>query len=506
MMITTSLRPVRTVLAGTHPAGYLLVGAALLAATIVAAYVSLAGFAVLTGLLLLTIGAASARWPRAMLVLVVLAPLLDRFLIARVMPEQVRGVTEFFSESLLLVNGEVLIVQGWRAGRIGVALRHPASIALAAFVAVAVVSALLNAVPPAIAAIGLVYTVDAVALFYLCRLVGYDHGQAVRSIGAVAAAVALLALVGIAQGLLDPNLFGLAVVTGRSGESVRIGSLVRDPNVLGTLIGLALPFALFGAMRLQRPRWRWALGVAALLVMVALLLTYSRGAWLGVVAGGGIVMLLLDRRVIAFTAATAIVALGIATFMPRSLIVDRSASGANEPPPQFNGFDTTIERFGAVGEGRDLRTLFVINALPILRDHPLVGVGPGRYGGGAAYTFKTPVYDEYDTWKLLTAQRTVDNFWLHILVETGVLGALAFIGVIGAVAVGLFRAALRTTRSRYVIAAGILAGIATVSVSTGTTMLLEGNTVAFMFWFLLGIGSLYRPADAAAPAVASAER
>lgn len=504
-MPTTSLRPIRTVLASAHPAAYAVVGGALLVAAILAAYLSVAGFALLTTLVLLTVAAASLRWPRAMLVLVVLAPQVDRFVIARVMPEDVRAITEFFSEGLLLVVGVVLIVQGWRAGRIGAALRHPATAALAAFVAVAVVSALLNAVPPIIGVIGLVYTVDAVVLFYLCRLVGYDHGQAVRSIGAIAAAVALLALVGIGQGLLDPNLFGLAVVTGRSGEAVRIGSLVRNPNVLGTLIGLVLPLALFGAVRLQRPRWRWALGVAALLVMVALLLTYSRGAWLGVAAGGGIVMLLLDRKVLAFAVATAIVALGMATFMPRSLIVDRSANGANEPPPQFNGFDTTVDRIGAVGEGRDLRTLFVINALPILRDHPLVGVGPGRYGGGAAYTFKTPVYDEYDTWKLLTAQRTVDNFWLHILVETGVLGALAFIGVIGSVAVGLFRAALHTGRSRQVMAAGILAGIATVCVSTGTTMLLEGNTVAFMFWFMLGIGSLYRPADTAATEAASAK-
>lgn len=491
--IDSSLRPIRSTLTAAPAAAYLVVGLLVLAVTIVAAYVSLPGFALMTAVLLVTVGLASLRWPRALLVLVVLAPLLDRFLIARVMPDSVRGLTQYVSEGLLLVVGIVLLVQGWRAGRIGAALRHPTTWALVAFVAVAAVSAVLNRVPPSVAIIGLVYTVDAIVLFYLVRLVGFDHRQAVQAVVAVGVAMVLLAAVSIGQALFDPNLFGLAVVTGRSGEAVRIGSLVRDPNVLGTLIGLVLPFALFGAVRLRRPRLRWTLAGIALLLMTSLLLTYSRGAWLGVVAGGGLVMLLLDRRVAGFALVTAFVALGVATFMPRNLTTPPPTGDSPAPELHFDPLGTTADRIGAVGEGKDLRTLFVINALPILRDHPLVGVGPGRYGGAAAYNLKTPVYDRYDTWKLLTAQRTVDNFWLHILVETGVLGALAFIAAIAAVVVGLARTAWRSHGSVHVVAAGILAGAAAVSISTGTTMLLEGNTVAFMFWFLLGIGSLYRP-------------
>lgn len=491
--IDTSLRPIRSTLSEAPAAAYLLVGLLVLAATIAAAYLSLPGFAVMTAVLLVVVGLASLRWPRAMLVLVVLAPLLDRFLIARVMPDSVRGLTQYVSEGLLLVVGIVLLVQGWRAGRLGVALRHPTTWALVGFVAVAAVSAVLNRVPPSVAGVGLVYTLDAVTLFYLCRLVGFEHRQAMQAIVAVGVAMVLLAVVSIGQALLDPNLFGLAVVSGRSGETVRIGSLVRDPNVLGTLIGLVLPFALFGAVRLQRPRLRWTLAGIALLLMTSLLLTYSRGAWLGAVAGAGVVMLLLDRRVAAFALMTAVLALGIATFMPRNLTTPPPSPGAPAPELRFDPLGTTADRIGAVGEGRDLRTLFVINALPIVRDHPLVGVGPGRYGGAAAYNLKTPVYDRYDTWKLLTAQRTVDNFWLHVLVEGGVLGAVAFVAAIVAVAVGLGKTAWRSHGSVHVVAAGILAGVAAVSISTGTTMLLEGNTVAFMFWFLLGIGSLYRP-------------
>jgi O-antigen ligase len=483
--LSTSLHPIRNVPAAAVAGAVAVIGGAAVAV----AYVSTAGFVVLAAAALLLLAFAAWRWPRAMLFVVAVAPIADRFLIARFMPDSVSSFTKFFSETLLVVVGVVLLIEGLRHRRVVPAFRSRASIALAAFVLLALISALLNRVPPLIAAAGLFYTLDAIAIFYLCRIVGFDRRQAALAIGGVVVVVAAMALVGVLQALFDPNLFGLQVVTGRSGESVRVGSIVRDPNVLGTLIGLTMPFALFGVVHFARPRWRWTAGAIALLMATALLLTYSRGSWLGVVAGLAVVLLLLDRRVFLVAIATAVVALGIATYMPRDLLVTEPGGGPHKAP-QFNAWDTTEERVSAVGEGRDLRTLFVINAVPILRDHPLFGVGPGRYGGAVAYDFGTPIYAEYGTGKLLTQQRTVDNFWLHILVEAGVLGAIAFIGMIVLLGYRLVRLALRSRGLRYVLAAGTLGGVATVVVSTGTTMLLEGNTVAFMFWFVLSIGSM----------------
>jgi hypothetical protein len=456
---------------------------------VAAAYVSTAGFVLLSAAALLLLALAAWLWPRALLVIVTVAPIADRFLIARLMPENVASYTKYFSETLLLVVGLVLLAEGLRRGRTIDAFRHPVTIALSAFLLLAFISSVLNRVPPLTAGTGLFYTLDAVAIFYLCRIVGFDRRQIARSIAAVVVIVAAMACIGFLQALLDPNLFGLEPVSGRSGEAIRVGSIVHDPNVLGTLIGLTMPFALFGVVHFERPRWRWTSGAVALLMITALLLTYSRGSWLGVVAGLGVVLLLLDRRVFLVALAAAVVGLGIATYMPRDLLVSEPDGGPHKAP-QFNAWDTTEERVSAVGEGRDLRTMFVINAVPILRDHPLLGVGPGRYGGAVAYDLGTPVYSEYGTDKLLTAQRTVDNFWLHLLVEAGVLGALAFVAMLVALGYRLVRVALASSGRRYVLAAGALAGLATVIVSTGTTMLLEGNTVAFMFWFVLGVGSL----------------
>jgi len=152
---------------------------------------------------------------------------------------------------------------------------------------------------------------------------------------------------------------------------------------------------------------------------------------------------------------------------------------------------STVGRVGTVSSGKDLRTSLVANAVPILVDHPLFGVGPGRYGGAAADLFGTPVYAAYGTDRLFTnpSQRTVDNFWLHLAVESGLLGLLAYLGMIGAALRPVMRWARTAAWGRRVALAGISGAVIALSINGFTTMLLEANSVAFLFWFLLGIGS-----------------
>jgi len=122
-----------------------------------------------------------------------------------------------------------------------------------------------------------------------------------------------------------------------------------------------------------------------------------------------------------------------------------------------------------------------------------LGVGPGRYGGAAASVFGSPVHVRYGTDVLLTNQKTADNFWLHVGVEGGVLGFSAFLAMIGTALIQPIRALRGSTGSRFSVPAGVVSATAVVCVATVTTMLLEGNTAAFLFWFLLGIGSMAEP-------------
>jgi putative inorganic carbon (HCO3(-)) transporter len=478
------------------------IGLAILAvvAGAAASHVSVAAFAAFAALLVGVVAYASLTWPRAALVVVALSPILDRYLAPGILDPQVEGLAHYVSEGLLVTVGITLAAQGIRRGTLWAALNHPTSAFLLAFLAAAVLSALLNAVPPVQAITGMAFTLDAVAFFFLARLVDFSVRQALMAIGAFIGLMAVAALVALGQALLTPEFLGLYALQGRFGEVYRLASFFGDPNVFAALLSAAAPFVVFGAPGLRTRRGRaWALALAGLLVL-ALWLSFSRGGWLGAIVGFGIASAILDRRALVVGFVLAMVTFAVAWVMPRDLL-----GGQGERPDLVR---STIGRVDAVGHGRDLRVLFVINAIPIVLDHPVLGVGPGKYGGAAADNFGTDVYAAYGTDQLFTnpAQRTVDNFWLHLLGETGVIGALAFMAMIGIPLIEVIRTARSAIWARRVLLSGIAAAVLALGVNSVTTMLLEANSVAYVFWFLLGIGSvLAMPRATTGPVETAAE-
>ena len=87
------------------------------------------------------------------------------------------------------------------------------------------------------------------------------------------------------------------------------------------------------------------------------------------------------------------------------------------------------------------------------------------------------------------SQRTVDDFWLHIAVETGLLGLLAFGAMVFAALQQIVDRVRTAAFGRRVALAGIVGAAIGLAINALTTMLLEANSVAFLFWFLLGVGS-----------------
>jgi putative inorganic carbon (HCO3(-)) transporter len=459
---------------------------ALLVGAIVAARLSPIAFVAFGLGLIGLVAYSAARWPRATIVLVVLSPLFDRYVVADILPPALETAAHYLSEALLLAVGLVIAARAWADGRLIEALRHPVTLGLLAFAAIGVVSALLNGVPPVIAAVGLIFTLDATVLFFLPRLVGFTLRQSLYAVGALVAIVFGAALLAVAQALLSPTILGLEPSRGRFGELLRLASIFGDPNVFGAFLVAAAPFALLMATQLPTARLRRAAGAIAFVLILALWLSYSRGAWIAIVLGVGTVLAIIDRRTLLLGLMVCVVSFATANFMPRNLLVPRS----DDDRPEL--IDSTIDRFGTIGLSGDLRTLFVLNAIPIVRDHPLLGVGPGRYGGAVADNYGTPIYDEYGTTRLFwnPLQRTVDNFWLHILVEVGILGFVAFLATAMLPGLRILRAARHTIGWRRIMLGGTAAATAGMAVSSATTMLLEANSIGFPFWFLLGVGGL----------------
>jgi len=478
LAVMPSSRSIAGPLAVAGSAMLLLVGAALAAQTSPAALVACGAALVLLAAI------AAVRWPRTAVVMVALSPIVDRYIVADLLPDDIAAASHFLSEALLLTVAMILAVRAWSDGRLVAVFHHPVIVALIAFTAIAAISAVLNGVPAHVALFGVVFTIDAAALFFLPLLVGFSLRQALVALGVIGGIVVAAAVLAIGQALLMPRLFGMVPVRGRFGEELRLASIFGDPNVLGAFLIFAIPFALIAAARLPDRRLRWLAGGIGFVLLLALWLSFSRGSWIALVLGVGVMLAVVDRRALVLGTLAAVLSFGTAVYMPRNLMVpDR---------PRPNIVDSTIDRVGAIGIGGDLRTLFVLNAIPIVRDHPLIGVGPGRYGGAVASNFGTPVYTEYDTEPLFwrPTQRTVDNFWLHLLVETGILGVAAFLAAAFIPGIRILRGAQRAIGWRRVALGGIAAATAGLAVSSGTTMLLEANSIGFAFWLLLGLGAL----------------
>jgi O-antigen ligase len=464
----------------------------LAAAAAIAARLSPPAFAVLGALLLVLLGYASYRAPRLMLVVAATTPLVDRYIYALLVPPRFATVTSFFSESLLLVVGLVILFRGVQTRRLGPALRHPATPIVVLFGLVGIISALVNHVPPVVAAGGLLFTVDAIVLFFLPRVVGFDAVQGRVAISVLVGVAIIAAVLAVGQVILAPNILGLATSFGRFGEGQRVGAFLEgSPNMLGALLATALPFPLFAIAPTTARRPRLALIGVVFVLSLALLYTFSRGAWLGLAVAGLVMGLWLDRRAVLVLVAMAALVYGLGHVLPRNLLLtpqEQELAAPAEGGFEFDLGEATFGRVDAISEGSDLRVLFINNAAPIIADHPIVGAGPGRYGGAIAARFGSPLYDEYRAGSV-PLHRTVDNYWLHLTVEFGILGVLMMLGLIGVIVTELALAARRSAGMARAILAGAAAAAIVLTVDSLAEMLLEGNTMSFPLWFVLGVGS-----------------
>lgn len=450
---------------------------------------SVVAVAVVALALLVVAGFAAWRWPMPTLVAATLVTLADEEFTPRVLPEGLSLEPIGLSEPLLLVVGTVLGVTAVRRGTLVEALRDPVIAIAALWMLVALVSAVVNGVPPGVAALGIVMTVDALALFVLARTLRAGERDAGLALAGIVVTIAAIAVFGIAQVVIAPTLFGFASFTGRFGEGVRITSMIGNPNMLAAVLGVAIPFALYGSRHLSDARWRWAARIALFLLVLALLLTFSRGGWLAIGLGVAIGALLVDARSLLVFVLVVALAWGTTLVLPRNVGLTLLGLDADEFGGSIVG--STLDRLDSLGGAGDVRTRYLVDGMRIISDRPILGVGPGRYGGAAATITDSPVYEEYGA--TLFRFRTVHNFWLHLTGETGAIGAAVFLTMIVALILRLLLAARRLAGTALVVTGGTATLLVVASLHSVTEMIFEGNMPAFLLWLVVGIASLLAP-------------
>lgn len=175
---------------------------------------------------------------------------------------------------------------------------------------------------------------------------------------------------------------------------MRAFGLFPDPHMMSFFLGLILPIAFALALFLKKGQKR--LLALCFLAFAALLLTFSRGGYFGIIAAGLVVLLLAQRFLVAkkrrIVLAGLILALFILVFFARPALVRLASSFS-------------------VSEGSSAGRLAIWQgSFKIFLAHPVLGVGLGNYP------------KEVNPQALYRSPITSHNLYLDIASETGIFG------------------------------------------------------------------------------------
>ncbi|MEZ0074726.1 O-antigen ligase family protein [Planotetraspora sp. GP83] len=303
---------------------------------------------------------------------------------------------------------------------------HPAlPVAAAAFFGASLLS-LLGSRAPAVS-VGEVSRIGAflIMIFVVERLVADDPSRTVPLLGAALVSGVIPVLVTIYQVVTGNGLVDL------DGLMRPVGTFWH-PNPLGEFCYTLL---VMGVALLWHVRGRTRIALLLLLAGLgaALLATAARGAWIAALAGVVVVGLLQDRRVIY---ALGLIVAGVLVAVPSVL-------------QRFSDLSQAYTPGGREANSLVWRLDHWFEAVDLLPDNPVTGIGLG--------TTRLVLYKE------------VHNDYVRALVESGVVGLLAYLGLLAALFVTA-RRALRVTSPR--------AGAPAVSLERGIAVGFTGCVVA----------------------------
>ena len=166
--------------------------------------------------------------------------------------------------------------------------------------------------------------------------------------------------------------------------------------------------------------------LSTVVILSGILASYSRGAWLGVAAGGLATTLLYHRRariaVILLAPAGLLVLLGGLTSVVPQSVSERITTGfTNVRPFDASRITITDDNFAAAERMAHWQA-----GWHMFTDQPLTGVGAGNFN---------KQYPEYYVREQFSDSRGhAHNYYIHLLSETGLAGLASYLMLIGSIA------------------------------------------------------------------------
>ena len=270
----------------------------------------------------------------------------------------------------------------------------------------------------------------------------------------------VVSLYGIYQKFFGNNLGHAWIDTSMFTDiSMRVYSTFGNPNVFGQFLLLLIPIC--GAMIYNSRRLlvKFYYFLVMTFSLCCIVLTHSRGCWIGLILSVIIFAFLVDKKILGFC---------VIAFLILPFVLP----------------DSIINRFLSIGNMGDSSTSYRVNiwlgTLNMLKDYWLFGVGVGTETFNKVY----PLYSLEAAFALHS-----HNFYLQVFSELGISGLITFVICMAISLKKILIGYLVDKKSKYgIICAAILAGM--------VGLLLEGmfdyvwyNFRFFaIFWLVIGLG------------------
>ncbi len=261
-------------------------------------------------------------------------------------------------------------------------------------------------------------------VYVLAASILSSRRQMVAVLWVLLGAGTLAAMFGWVQFLLRLGPEGYIV----GGRFLRAYGTFGQPNPYAGYLGMILALV-FGILVTwlaagNRPRrWQWLMVGAAGAMLAAVVMSLSRGAWVGLAISFALMLAISHRRGVVLLLGVALLATSVemagALDLLPSQVSERLASMAGS----FSIFDArdvepTPENWAVVERMANWQA-----AWNMFMDYPLLGVGVGNFAR---------LYSDYALpyWKFYPAIHA-HNYYLTLLAETGIVGLAAYLALMG---------------------------------------------------------------------------
>jgi len=264
---------------------------------------------------------------------------------------------------------------------------------------------------------------------------------------------------GIFQHFARIDLFGNVKYLQKS--LVRSPGFFNSPQTFGNYILQAFPMVIalsFYSKTKKEKRW---LQLSSLIVLAAIIFSYVRGVWLGLVGGLILMAILKSRKLLALALTGIVVGSLFLVFLPSSKFTQR-----------------VMKTFGSERSVGD-RIYFWEGSLRIIRDYPITGLGWEGF---------RKIYPRYKPAEGTQLACHAHNNFLDIAVDSGLLGLGIFLWLLTVI----YKVALQIFKG---VEGGYFKGIAWGFLGSFTAFLIAGlsqynfgdSEVVMLFYFLLGM-------------------